>query len=169
MKVQSILVICLFYAFTTFAQSYNTAIGMRFGDDLKFSINQRILSKTTLELNLSDGLFSDVKYASIMAKKHSPIISRRFNFYLGGGIYGSSSTLDKVEDEDFVYETHGLVGSMGAEFTLGRINLSLDYAPQYAINKDYNGRRLTADSALSVRYVMWSRKSSMKKFFEKIF
>jgi hypothetical protein len=150
-------------------QSYNTAIGMRFGEDLKFTLNQRVLNKTSLEINLSDGLFSDVKYASIMLKKHSPILSKRFNFYLGGGIYGSSSTLDKIEDEDFVYANHGLLGTMGTEFTLGRINISLDYSPHFATNSDIRGRRLSADSALSVRYVIWGRKSSMKKFFEKIF
>jgi hypothetical protein len=158
----------LMHGFVT-GQSYNTAIGMRFGDDLKFSINQRILSKTTVEVNLSDGLFSDVKYASAMIKSHSPIVSKRLNFYLGGGIYGSSSTLDRIEDEDFVYSSEGLVGVMGAEFTVGRINVSIDYSPHFATNKDFAGRRLTADSALSVRYVLWSRKSSMKKFFEKIF
>ncbi len=152
------------------AQSYNTSIGLRFGDDLKFAISQRILNHTTVEVNLSDGLFSEHKYASIAVKKHRPLITRRLNFFMGGGYYGQALIKENEEVPDFSYNNHGLLGTFGFELTVGRINLSLDYNPQYALAKEYTGRKLTADSALSIKYVIWKRKNqTIKKFLKKIF
>ncbi len=152
------------------AQSYNTAIGIRFGDDLKFSVSQRILNHTTLEANLSDGLFSDHKYASLTLKKHHSLLTRRLNFFVGGGYYGQSLINDSKEVPDFDFNNHGVIATMGFELTLGRMNLSIDYSPQYALAKDYTGRKLTADSALSFKYVIWKRKNhTFKKIIKKIF
>jgi hypothetical protein len=170
MKKIYAIVICAMLFVSLSAQSYNTAIGLRFGDDLKFSISQRILNHTTFEANLSDGLFSDHKYASLVIKKHHPLITRRLNFFMGGGYYGQASLKDNVEVPDFTYNNHGILGTFGFEVTIGRINLSMDYNPQYALAKDFNGKKLTADSALSIKYVIWKRKNqTIKKFFKKIF
>jgi hypothetical protein len=156
-------------AFWGQAQSYNTALGVRFGDDLKFSLSQRVASKITLDANFSNGLFSDNKYGSLVFKKHSNILTRRFNIFLGAGIYGSSAIREGQETEDFNFNSSGIAGTMGFDFTLGRVNLSMDYNPHFATTRGLGGKRLFADSALSIRYVLWSRKSSMKKFFQKIF
>ena len=150
------------------AQSYNTAFGFRFGDDLGFSFTQRILDHTTVDLSASDGLFSEHKFVSLHLRSHYGVITRRFNFFLGGGGFIRSRQLgtDEVFSNDHI---KGVSGVMGAEFTLGRINISLDYMPQFILNKDYTGQKLTADSALSVKYVLWKRKTKLRKFFEKIF
>jgi hypothetical protein len=170
MKKVFFIALLAFGAIIAKAQSYNTAIGLRFGDDLKFSLSQRILNHTTLEANLSDGLFSDYKYASLVMKKHQSLVTRRLNFFVGGGYYGQSLIKDNVEVPDFTYNNHGLIATMGFEFTIGRINLSIDYSPQYALARDYTGRKLTADSALSFKYVIWKRKNhTIKKFIKKIF
>ncbi len=150
------------------AQSYNTAFGLRFGDDLGFSFTQRILDHTTVDLNASDGLFSQHKFVSLQMRSHYGVITRRFNFFLGAGGFVRARSLGSDEVFD-VSHIKGVSGVMGAEFTLGRINISLDYMPQYILNKDYSGQKLTADSALSVKYVLWKRKSKIKKFLEKIF
>jgi hypothetical protein len=156
------------WAMTAGAQSYNTAFGFRFGDDLGFSFTQRVLDHTTIDLNASDGLFSQHKFVALQVRSHYGVITRRFNFFLGGGGFLRTRQLgsDEVFDASHI---KGVSGVMGAEFTLGRINVSLDYMPQYILNKDYTGQKLTADSALSIKYVLWKRKTKIRKFFEKIF
>ncbi|MBK8701612.1 MAG: hypothetical protein IPN29_19495 [Saprospiraceae bacterium] len=150
-------------------QSYNTVLGMRFGEDFGFVGAQRIANHTTLELSASDGLFSSNKFVSATLKQHHNLVTRRFNFFVGGGYIGKSLVGVDNERENYSTTGHGIAGVMGTEFTLGRLNFSLDYVPQYILTKEFSGRRLTADSALSIRYVMWKRKGWLKKFFGKIF
>ena len=166
-----LLTLVLFGIFTNklLGQSYNTVFGLRFGDNFGFTASQRIANHTTIEANASDGLFSQSKYLSLSVKQHYAMMTRRINFFIGVGCFGRSSIIEGVENPDFVFKNHGISGLLGAEMTLGRINLSIDYSPQYIMNKNYSGRKLSVDSALSVRYVLWKRKGSIRKFFEKIF
>jgi hypothetical protein len=154
----------------TIAQSYNSTFGLRLGDNFGFTAAQRITNHTTVEAIGSDGLFSDTKYVSIAVKQHHAMLTRRFNFFLGGGYYAAQPIIYNRNDsgESNPYR-HGIMGTMGAELTIGRINVSLDYMPHYILDKTYNGKNLNVDSALSIRYVLWSRESSMRKFFKKVF
>lgn len=150
------------------AQSYNTAFGIRFGEDPAFSVTQRIANHTTADIIASDGLFSSHKFVSLQIRNHYPVITRRLNCFLGAGgfVKNKIQQSDEGAGKNLLY---GISGVIGAEFTIGRLNISLDYAPQYIIDKDFKGQKLMADSALSVKYVLWKRKSGFKKFFEKIF
>lgn len=53
----------------------------RFGDDLGFSFTQRVLDHTTIDLNASDGLFSQHKFVSLQIRSNYGVITRRFNFF----------------------------------------------------------------------------------------
>jgi hypothetical protein len=139
------------------------------GDDFGFSFSQRILNHTTIEANVSDGLFSQNKYLTLAAKQHHNVLTRRFNVFIGAGYFGQSSIAEVKEDPDFLFRNHGVMAVFGGEFTLGRINISVDYSPRYTFSNGYNSNHLSADSALSIKYVLWKRKSGIKKFFEKIF
>ena len=162
----SFVILCT--GLTTYGQSYNTAFGFRLGEELGFSLVQRVANHTTLDLSASDGLFAGHKYVSLQARSHYGIISRRFNFFLGGGGFVRSNEVAK-DDYPAPDKVGGISGVMGAELTLGRISVSIDYIPQYVMSKTYTGQKLTADSAFSLKYVLWKRKSQVKKFFEKIF
>jgi hypothetical protein len=158
-----------FLAMSLYGQGYNTAIGLKFGDDLKFSLNQRIANKLSVEANFSDGLFSDHKYVSLALKRHYPIFSKSVNIFLGAGYYGQSHINGKDEIQNFDYNNKGLLGMIGGEVTIGRLNISMDFTPQYALNKDHSGRKLSSDSAISAKYVLWKRQSKTKKLIKKIF
>lgn len=151
------------------AQSYNTLGGIRLGNDFGFSFSQRILNHTTFEANVSDGLFSQNKYFTLAAKQHHNILTRRFNVFVGAGYFGQSALVEAKEDADFYFRNHGFMAVFGSEFTVGRINVSIDYSPRYTLGNGYGSNNLSADSALSIKYVLWKRKSAIKKFFEKIF
>ncbi len=169
MKKIFLTIAIAFVAINTYAQSYNTALGIRLEDDFKFSISQRVFNHTTLESNLSDGLFSNRKYASLAIKQHHNIITRRLNFFVGAGYYGQSLLNEKDEVQDFTFKNQGILTTFGAEMTIGRLNVSVDYSPQYSLSSDYTGKRLSADSAISLKYVLWKRQSKAKKFIKNIF
>ena len=53
------------------AQSHIQLFGFRFGDDLGFSFTQRVLDHTTIDLNASDGLFSQHKFVSLQIRSNT--------------------------------------------------------------------------------------------------
>lgn len=152
-----------------FSQSYNSVAGLRFGNEFGFSFVQRLANHTTVEAVASDGLFSDYKYFSLGLRQHHKLITKRFNIYIGGGYYGKTSSYHKKEEEDFKFSNQGVMGLMGFEMTIHRLNISIDYIPRYMLTKTSSEPKLSADSAISLRYVFWKRTSATKKFLKKIF
>jgi hypothetical protein len=169
-KLIFMLLLQVFFMSTILSQSYNTAAGFRMGDDFGLSVTQRFSKNHTIEFSFSDGLFSDHTYVSLSVKQHKRILSRRFNYYTGGGYYGQKSPITTaVDDINSTNFHHGIMGVLGAEFTLSRINVALDYTPHYTFGQDFTGRRLGINSAFTVRYVLWKRESSMRKAVKKVF
>lgn len=151
-------------------QSYNTTFGFRLGEQLGFNITQRVVNHTTVDLNLSNGLFSNKKFVNFNVRQHYPVITRRFNFYLGAGVFSESFIQDANYDAvDFNFDRSGVSGVLGAEVTFGRLNLSIDYMPKYIVKNKSAVNSLQADSAFSIKYVLWKRKGWLKKMWEKIF
>lgn len=165
----SVLLVVLLFCCKVEAQSYNTAFGFRFGDDLAFDFTQRLGNHITLNGQFSDGLLSNNRFVKVIGRKHHSILTRRLNFFLGAGAYNLSFDVKSIETDNYTFSNRGVLGIMGAEITIGRINLSIDYMPQYVIKGDYIGNRMSVDSAVSLKYVLWKRKSGIRKFFEKIF
>lgn len=158
--------ICICFAFIQLhAQKYNTIGGIRMGDDLGFTVKQRIADKLTAEIIYSDGLITDQRLASANIQSHHRLLGKRLNFYLGAG-YLQTWAPSEISDEAFTTQT-GIPLVIGAEFTIGRLNISTDVMPIYyltGVNKSNFSRR----SGISIRYVFWKRKSSKKKLWEKL-
>lgn len=145
------------------AQSYNTAVGIRLGTEIGITIKQRVLDHTTFEGIIQNSLKKDATTFTILLEQHKKLISKRFNFYLGGGLH--TSILNNVADQDLA--PSGITLIAGAEFTLGRLNLSWDYKP--AINMWGGTSSFDSQTAISLRYVFIKRKKKKLnlRFWEK--
>lgn len=150
------------------AQKYNTIAGVRIGDDFGISGAQRIANKTTIELNIQPGTFAGRQMASILAKQHYPLLTKRLNFFMGAGIYSRKYNPTYNEAPQPI-NTQGLALSFGAEFSLGRLSISTDYLPLVTIAANNSNQRFYTTSGFSLRYILVDRESSTKKFFKKIF
>jgi hypothetical protein len=144
------------------AQSWNTTGGLRLGTEWGLTVRQRLLDHTSVEGIVQKGFLSDDVMLSALAEQHFPLASRRFNIYLGGGIHKGWYTDDKKRE---VYKNpFGISAIVGLEYTIGRLNLSYDFKP--AIHLVGGERAVDFHTGLSVRYVLWKRKSQLKQWFE---
>ena len=158
----------LFFAIAAQSQKYNTLAGIRIGDDFGVSFAQRVANKTTIELNIQPGTFAGRDLVSVLAKQHYPLLSKRFNFFMGAGPYfrkTPSPYIDNPKSET----SAGLALSFGGEITIGNLSIAADYLPLVTFNKNDSNQRFYTSSGLSLRYVMFGRESSTKKFFKNLF
>ena len=129
-------------------QSYNTALGLRWGDGIGITAKQRILKRTTLEGIFYQHQKSDQTVAGLMMDHHMPVLTRRLNIYAGGGLGWVS-----VEKADNAYVSYNAVMiNAGLEFTIARLNLSWDIVPVIPISQQEES--LTTMTAFSLRYVL---------------
>jgi len=133
------------------AQAYRTTGGIRLGNYLGLTVNQRVLDKTSLEGIVSSNLDQDGR-AHLLVRQHSSVIFRRVNLYAGVG-----PNISWYEQED---KRWGVTGVAGFELTFFRFNVSFDYMPVYQQGVE-NTTQLRHTSALSIRYVI--AKSSNQK------
>lgn len=129
---------------TAFSQRYGTAMGLRFGNSnlnrtVGLTLQQRIVERVTLEAILQSDFDRNTNF-SLLAQKHSPIISKRFNYYLGGGIgLGNEESFVKFPGTKEIIHTYGnatfgvdLIA--GIELTLANAVIALDYKPNINIS-----------------------------------
>lgn len=150
-------------------QMYGNALGIRLGNDsdhrsLGLTYQQRIAKKLTVE-----GIFqSDFKQNTTfhgMIQKHEPLLSRRFNYYLGTGIsLGSYYPATNISPSLQPVNSKASLGVdllAGIELTMLKYTLSLDYKPNFnLVGRDnwYQGQ-----VGLSLRAVILSGKEYEKK------
>ena len=153
------------------AQSYQTAFGLRMGNNATnrtfgLTVQQRFFGTFTAE-GIVQSDFKHNTTGHVLIEKHYPIICKRFNYYVGAGIsFGrESSVLDQVETQQ-VITTYGnrtigadLIG--GLEFTFMGISASLDYKP----NLNLTGREpwCQGQVGISARYVINSQAEQRKR------
>jgi len=149
------------------AQSYTTALGVRFGQGFGMTLQQVFAPGWTVEGILTRRKKEGLTHYTLLAEHHRKILGRRLNFYYGAGIQGGS--YDPLEAT--IYENpFGLAGVFGLEFTIKRLNISFDFQPEYNLT---GGRQeFTSDASLSLRYVLIKRIKIKKnkgnwKFWEK--
>jgi hypothetical protein len=141
------------------AQKYNTLAGVRMADDFSIVFVQRLFDKHTLEARLGTGITAAEQRYVLIMNRHYPLISKRFNAFLGaGGFY----SLPGANSENNHYQT-GLALDAGAELTIGRLSLAIDYQPNIAFSGKKSGALLQTNSGLSLRYVLVKRKSNVSK------
>lgn len=139
-------------------QSYDLTAGMRLGTDWGISSQLRVAKKTTAEFIVQSSLQREEVIITALAEQHSPLLSRRFNFYAGGGVHkGWSSASDETQA---IEDPFGLTLIAGAEMTLFRLNISWDFKP--AINIVGGEKKVYTQTGVSLRYVM-VKKNQFKK------
>lgn len=140
------------------AQTYTTAAGIRLGNSIGFSVNQRVTKKWTVE-GIVQNDFKETTNFHLLARRHHSLLTRRANWYYGAGAHIGSDTE--------VGTLAGFDGVLGIEMTLLRFNVSLDVKPSWSSGEN-NGMRL--NGAASVRYVIlqdkvfrdWDRKRKQR-------
>lgn len=159
-----IVFVCVFFIHCiSIAQKYNTVGGIRFGEDLGITFAQRLANKTTAELLIQPGTLNRKTFTSLSIKQHYGLLSKRFNFFMGGGAF-----IGNAKTSETTYSNTGVVFPMGAEVTFGHLNLSFDYMPMALLKRDESQTWFSSTSGISLRYVFWKRESSMRKFFKGI-
>lgn len=166
-----LLLLCLQFPFQAFSQRYGTALGLRFGNSdlnrtLGVTVQQRLTERVTLE-GIIQSDFNRNSTFSLLAERHRPIISKRFNYYLGGGVaFGSEESFVKNPGTKEIIHTYGnstfgvdLVA--GIELTLANAVISLDYKP----NVNISGREefFRGQVGISARSVLVKSKEQKRR------
>ena len=170
-RIFSLVLILIFTSSVLFAQRYGTAAGLRFGNSqlsrtIGLTVQQRIVDRVTVEAIIQSD-FSRNATLSILGKKHSPIISKRFNYYYGAGIaFGNEESFIKNSETKQIDHTFGnstvgvdLIG--GIELTVANAVISLDYKPN--INLAGRSEFYRGQVGISARTVLIKSKEQKKK------
>ena len=138
------------------AQKYNTAVGLRFGNNhYGITAKQRVLRRTSLEgLVIVDPLQYN---GTLLLQQHFPIIGRGFNIYMGPGVH--------VGEQKETGRFYGVDMVIGAEMKLPALPfvLSADIKPAYHFD---HGEWFDFSTALSLHYVI-GKDTKAKKDREK--
>ena len=148
------------------AQSYNSALGMRFGTDWGLTYKHRIAKKITVEGQLQSSVNRDEAILSLMLEKHFNILTRHANIYWGGGVH--KGWIDDVYEGVEVKDPMGITLIGGAELSIAKLNISYDIKP--VLNVVGGEKDLYLQSGVSVRYILqkrekypWEKKKNKKK------
>ncbi len=151
-KILSILLITSFASSFLSAQSYDFAGGLRLGTGIGFTFKYQPIKKMTLEAIMSAPLKEEEVRFSLLAARHNHLITRGFNFYLGGGVMKGFNTQEEPDYDD----PFAVLAIMGAEFNISRLNISYDVIPSYNVvggKKDFE-----IQTGVSIRYVFDKKK-----------
>ncbi len=152
-----IIISALFFSIAGNAQAYNTAIGLRLGKDLGFTLQQRIANKTSAEAIFYGGNSNPDTYANFLLRQHLPLFSKKINAYIGLG-FGSHW---QFVDDTFTEQKYTIPGVIGLEMSLGRINISGDVMPHLVLdNEGENSYKSIAN--VSLRLILFKRKIDAK-------
>jgi hypothetical protein len=179
MRFLNIILIAIFSgtSLNVFSQSYATTLGLRLGNNDNFrmagiTLQQRIHKKMTFE-GIVQTDFRHNHSCHMLGEAHKSIISKRLNFYLGVGL---SAGLEEnhfyrylpnetISTTTYHNGTLGIDLLAGLELTLLKVNISLDYKPNFNMvgrNEWYQGQ-----VGVSARTVLISGKSWKKNYRER--
>lgn len=146
--IKKCLTYCLLLAASCLtAQSYNTALGVRLGNDFGLSLQQRILKNSTIEgIGMTNFRNGDL-YLIGLWEEHRPLLTKRINYYYGGGLH-------KIWLNDAPNQKDALGISIigGIEFTVLGVVLSVDALPM--LNMEGGRSWINYSSAFSARYIL---------------
>ena len=135
------------------AQSYRTALGLRFSSEktIGLTVQQKIADQFTLEGILQTGGGNYGQHAVILlAEQHQKIFTKNLNLYYGLGVHKSWYKSVSLEEE--WSNPAGLATIVGLELALGRMALSVDAQPSLNI---WGGHEfLQFATGFSLRYVL---------------
>lgn len=145
-------------------QSYDTALGIRLGEDYGATLQQRITKKMTLQGLYYGGFNEENVYANLLLQRHFPIFTRKTNIFIGAGV-GSHWIYDET-NEVFGQQQFTIPAVIGLEISFGRLNISGDIMPHYVFD-DGKPKSFSSVAGLSVRYILIKKKPA-KKLIDKI-
>lgn len=146
-----------------FSQKYKTAAGVRIENGLNLTVQQYITNGWTAEGILHTPAFSDVLGVTVMGEKHHKIIFRGTNFYTGAGMhyYWKKNIGNEVAGAN--NNIFGVSGVAGLEFTLGRINLAVDWKPELHLAGEATHAFSWNGASISARYIIEKREKKTIK------
>lgn len=167
----AILVLLVGFNLPSFSQSYGTSAGLRFGNNQDYRTigvtgKQRLIKGVTAEAIIQSDFTANTT-AHMLLARHRPMISKRFNYYYGGGLsVGLEESRQKVPESMQVITTYGnpTMGVdfiLGVEMTLMKVNVSLDYKPN--INLAGKEQWYAGQVGISVRPVLVKGKEQQKR------
>ena len=136
-----------------YAQSYNTAAGIRLGTDWGISLRQRLYENYSAELIVQSSLQREEGALTLLGIAHKPLLMRNLNLYGGGGLHAGWSS--ELKNGEAVPNPFGIDFIAGAELTLAKINISWDFKP--AINLYGGNSVFYTQTGVSIRYVLSKR------------
>lgn len=142
---------------TLSAQSYKTAAGIRIDNGVHLTVQQYITNGWTAEGIVHTAVGSPDLGLTLLAEKHSKILFRNLNVYFGaGGHYYWKNEPRRTETDIVDQDVYGVSFIGGAEISLGRINLALDWKPELHLSEStqtfgWNG------ASVSARYIFAKR------------
>ncbi len=144
------------------AQSYKTAVGVRIDNGVQFTAQQYLFNQWTAEGILHSSIGSKNLGLTLLAERHHKILARGLNIYLGAGGHYYWDTEAAATETEINRNVYGLSFIGGAEISLGRFNLALDWKPELHLSGadqtfGWNG------AALSVRYILAKREKPKVK------
>jgi hypothetical protein len=166
-----VFLLCLLLPYQAFSQRYGTALGLRFGNSqlhrtVGVTVQQRVAQRVSVEGILQSDFARNTNF-SLLAEKHSPIISKRFNYYYGAGVaFGSEESFVKNSSTKEIIHTYGnstygvdLIA--GIELTVANTVVALDYKP----NINLSGREefYKGQVGISARAVLVKSKEQKRK------
>lgn len=166
-----IIVFALIFASEVQTQTYQHTLGLRFAGGtgaryIGLTSNYRLAKGLAIE-GIIQSNFQDNHTAHLLLKRHRGLISRRFNFYYGGGLSAGleeSFIRDpetRIKTYTYGNKTLGIDVIGGIELTLLRLNVSFDVKPNINITGRQNW--ITFQSGMSIRSVMVTRSQAKRK------
>ncbi len=160
MRLLFFVCIILIISFSTQAQKYTTAAGVRLGTGIGITLQQSLGGNKTLEAIVQKGVFNDLTTVAVLLEQHHKIFSKGTNFYLGAGphfgLYGNS------------IKNAGIKNAVGASFIgglemrLGKMLLSFDYKP--SLNLIGGNGFLDSQAGISLRYIFIKAQKKEQKW-----
>ena len=160
MKITGVLLLGLWLTLPTYAQRYNTALGVRIDRNmLGITAKQRVFKTVAVEGIVAGN--TEALIGTALLEKHYPIAGRGLSAYMGGGVHlGGAESGGVILGPDII---------LGAEFKLPfmPLLLSADLKPAYHFrtvsNEETNISRINFSTAISVRYVISKETSKDRK------
>ncbi len=145
------------------AQRYKTAVGIRIDGGVNLTAQQYITNGWTAEGIVHTSINSDKFGLTLLGEKHHKIIMRGINFYTGAGLHFYGIDADSREAGVATDNVFGLSAIGGAEASIGRLNVAVDWKPELHLAGaqgdifDWNG------ASISVRYILAKRERNKVK------
>jgi hypothetical protein len=152
-----IATLLLFPLFIT-AQSYDAAIGLRLGTEIGATAQIRlplIHKNFVAEGIVHKSLNRNEGSLTLLGKQHQNILSRRLNIFYGAGVHVGWTDEINTDTGEVYGRPLGIDGTLGAEATFAKVNVSYDFKP--AINFGGDAFPVSIQTSISVRYVIAGR------------